>query len=183
MFHSTCTRRRRVDSRLLVVGSQTANLTPNLTPDPSFCHNLCCRYPNDQCEAIFDIYTSIDFQWYKKHLNAKCFDPCNRSLKFQESQRTPKSQFRECEFHPHISLKVGLRHLKQVTPNGWNACKVREGNMTMANPNYIVSLNASIITCDPYPSKIKRWWFCWKTSLGTNLQKKKPLIEHVCCYV
>ncbi len=40
--HSICTHRGRVDSRLLVVGSQTANLTL----DPSFCHNLCCRCPN-----------------------------------------------------------------------------------------------------------------------------------------
>jgi hypothetical protein len=47
-----------VDSRLLVVGSQTANLTPG----PSFAHNLGCRCPNDQCEAILDIYTSRPFQ-------------------------------------------------------------------------------------------------------------------------
>jgi hypothetical protein len=40
-----------VDSRLLVVGSQIASLTPG----PSFPHNLGCRCPNDQCEAIFDI--------------------------------------------------------------------------------------------------------------------------------
>jgi hypothetical protein len=50
------------------------------------------------------------FQWYKEHPNARCFDPCNRTLKFQESKRTPKSQFQECEFHPHTSLKVGLQH-------------------------------------------------------------------------
>jgi hypothetical protein len=47
-----------VDSRLLVVGSQTASLTP----DPSFAHNLGCRCPNGQCEAIFDIYASRPFQ-------------------------------------------------------------------------------------------------------------------------
>jgi hypothetical protein len=34
-----------------MVGSQTANLTP----DPSFAHNLGCRCPNGQCDAIFDI--------------------------------------------------------------------------------------------------------------------------------
>jgi hypothetical protein len=43
--------REEVDSRLLVVGSQTASLTPG----PSFAHNLGCRCPNGQCEAIFDI--------------------------------------------------------------------------------------------------------------------------------
>ncbi len=34
----------RVDSWLLVVGSQTANLTFG----PSFAHNLCCRCPNER---------------------------------------------------------------------------------------------------------------------------------------
>jgi hypothetical protein len=40
-----------VDSRLLGVESQTANLTP----DPSFAHNLCFRCPNGPSELIFDI--------------------------------------------------------------------------------------------------------------------------------
>ncbi len=104
---STYTRWGRVDSRLLVVESQIANLTPG----PSFSHNLCCRCPNDSCEAILDIYTSRPFQWYKKHFNARCFDPCNRFLSFWESQRTPNSHFRECEWRPHTSFKVGLRHI------------------------------------------------------------------------
>jgi len=46
--------RKEVDSWLLVVGSQTASLTP----DASFAHNLGCICPNGQCEAIFDIYAS-----------------------------------------------------------------------------------------------------------------------------
>ncbi len=50
--------REEVDSRLLVVGSQTASLTPG----PSFAHNLGCRCPNGQCKAIFDIYASRPFQ-------------------------------------------------------------------------------------------------------------------------
>ncbi len=50
--------REEFDSQLLVVGSQTANLTPG----PSFAHNLGCRCPNDQYEAILDIYTSRPFQ-------------------------------------------------------------------------------------------------------------------------
>ncbi len=105
MSYFTCAPRGRVDSRLLVVGSQTASLTPSL----SFCHNLCCRCPNGSCEAIFDIYTSIAFQWHKERFKARCFNPCNRTLKFQESRRTPKSPFRECECHLHILPKVGLR--------------------------------------------------------------------------
>jgi hypothetical protein len=105
--HSTCMYRNRVDSRLLVVRSQTVSLTP----DPSFGHNLCFRCPNGSCEAILDIYTWRPFQRHKERLNARCFDPCNRALNFQESRRTPKSHFRECEWQPHNSLKVGLWHL------------------------------------------------------------------------
>jgi hypothetical protein len=64
--HFTCTHRNRVDSWLLVVGSQTASLTPG----PSFDHNLCCRCPNGSCEAILDIYNSRPFQRCKERLNA-----------------------------------------------------------------------------------------------------------------
>ncbi len=58
MLHSCCRCREEVDSRLLVVGSQTASLIP----DPSFAHNLSYRCPNGSCEAILDIYTSRLFQ-------------------------------------------------------------------------------------------------------------------------
>ncbi len=103
VLHFTCTHWDRVDSRLLVGGSQTASLTPG----PSFNHKLCCRCPNGSCKVILDIYTSRPFQRYKERLNARCFDPCNCALSFWESQRTPKSHFRECEWRPHTSLKVG----------------------------------------------------------------------------
>jgi hypothetical protein len=102
----TCTHRNQVNSRLLVVESQTASLTLG----PSFDHNLCCKCPNGSCEPILDIYTSRIYQQYKERLNARCFHPCNRALSFRESRRTPKSHFRECEWRPHTSLKVGLRH-------------------------------------------------------------------------
>jgi hypothetical protein len=75
---SCCRRREEVDSRLLVIGSQTASLTL----DPSFAHNLGCRCPNGSCEAILDIYTSRPFQWHKKHSTTKRFDPWNRALSF-----------------------------------------------------------------------------------------------------
>jgi len=103
--HSIYTHWGWVDSQLLMVWSQIASLTPGL----SFCHNLCCRCPNGSCEAIFDIYTSIAFQWHEESFKARCFDPCNWLLKFWESRRTPKSPFRECECHPHTLPKVGLR--------------------------------------------------------------------------
>jgi hypothetical protein len=106
VWHFTCTHQGRVDSRLLVVRSQIASLIL----DPSFDHNLCCRCQSGTCEAIFDIYTSRHFQWYKEHLKARCFDPCNRVLNFLESRRTPSSTFWECESHRHTCLKVGLWH-------------------------------------------------------------------------
>jgi hypothetical protein len=109
VLHSTCTHRDQVDSRLLVVGSQTANLTPG----PSFNHNLCYRCLNGSYKAILDIYTLKPFQQYKEHLNVRCFDPCTLVLSFHESRRSPKSHFQECEWRPHTSLKVGLRHEKE----------------------------------------------------------------------
>jgi hypothetical protein len=88
MWHVVCSQVNRVDSRLLVVGSQIANLTPGL----SFAHNLCFRCPNERCEPILDIYTSIAFQLYKELLKARRFDPCNCALKIWESFRDSNSQ-------------------------------------------------------------------------------------------
>jgi hypothetical protein len=67
MSHSVIGHWEEVDSRLLVVGSQTANLTPG----PSFAHNLGCRCPNDQCEAILDIYASRPFPMTLRTLHCK----------------------------------------------------------------------------------------------------------------
>jgi hypothetical protein len=88
MSHVACTQQNRVDSWLLMVESQIANLTPGL----SFAHNLCFRCPNEQYEPILDIYTSIAFQWYKELLEMKSFNPCNCALKIQESFRDSNSQ-------------------------------------------------------------------------------------------
>ncbi len=85
VLHATCTQGNWVDSQLLVVESQIANLTP----DPSFGHNLCFRYPNGSCELILDIYVSISFQWYIELFNPFGFDPCNCFLNIQESTETP----------------------------------------------------------------------------------------------
>jgi len=49
--HATCMQRNQVDSRLLMVESQTTNLTPSL----SFGHNLCFRCLNQWCEPILNI--------------------------------------------------------------------------------------------------------------------------------
>jgi hypothetical protein len=106
--HFTCTHQDRVDSWLLVIGSQTASLTPGL----SFDHNLCCRCLNGSCEVIFDAYSSRTFQWYREHFKSKCFNPCNQALKFWESWRIPSSHFWKCESHPHTCPKVGLWQTK-----------------------------------------------------------------------
>ncbi len=79
MSHVICTHGNRVDSWLLVVGNQIANLTP----DPSFGHNLCCRCSNGRCEPILDIYVPRAFQWYKKLPKPLSFDPCSCPLKIR----------------------------------------------------------------------------------------------------
>jgi hypothetical protein len=56
MSHSQIGCREEVDSQLLVV------FLVNLTPGPSFAHNLTCKCPNGQYKAIFDIYVSTPFQ-------------------------------------------------------------------------------------------------------------------------
>jgi hypothetical protein len=89
MWHATWTQENQVDSRLLVVGSQTAHLIhTHLIPDLSFDHNLCFRCLNGSCDPIQDIYVPRAFQWYKKCLNPMSFDPCIHSLKIRESTRT-----------------------------------------------------------------------------------------------
>jgi hypothetical protein len=85
MWHVVCSQVFRVDSRLLVVGSQNWRTPRSSTPGPSFGHNLCFRCPNKKCEPILDIYTSRAFHWYKERHKPLRFDPSNRSLKFRES--------------------------------------------------------------------------------------------------
>jgi hypothetical protein len=88
MWHVIYSQVNHVDSWLLVVESQIANLTPGL----SFAHNLCFRCSNEPCEPILDIYNSIAFQWYKELFEAKSFDPYNRALKIRESFWDSNSQ-------------------------------------------------------------------------------------------
>jgi hypothetical protein len=81
--------REEIDSRLFVVGSQIASLTPG----PSFAYNLGYICPNDQCEAIFDTYASRPFQWHQEHPNARCFGRCCWALNIRESRTTPNPHF------------------------------------------------------------------------------------------
>jgi hypothetical protein len=102
--HSQIGHQQRVDSQLLVVGSQTASLTPG----PSFAHNLGDRCPNAQCEGILGIYASRPFQWHEEHPNARCFGSCCRALNVRESRRTPNPQlFQVLGFTPTLG-QVGV---------------------------------------------------------------------------
>jgi hypothetical protein len=103
VLHSTWWHRIWVDSQLLVVGSQTVNLTPDL----SFAHNLGYKCPNGSWEAILDIYISRPFQRYKEQLNARCFDPYNRLLSFRESRKTPTPIFGSVSGDLTLPLKWG----------------------------------------------------------------------------
>jgi hypothetical protein len=77
MLHAISTHGNWVESWLLVITSQTANLTFDL----SFGHNLCFKCPNGRCEPILDIYVPRAFHWYKELLQPLNFDPYNRLLK------------------------------------------------------------------------------------------------------
>jgi hypothetical protein len=99
MLHSLRRRRKKVDSWLLVVGSQTGNLTPG----PSFAHNLGCRCPNGQCKAILDIYASRAFHWYKERTKVRRFDPLKSSSEF--------SGVREDSIFPLLGVWVAFSHL------------------------------------------------------------------------
>jgi len=102
MWHATYKQGKRVDSWLLVVGIQIANLTLNL----SVGHNFCFKCPNGSHEPILDIYISITFQWYKKLSNPMDFDPCNCYLKIRESIGTSS-----CKVKAHLGVwKFILSH-------------------------------------------------------------------------
>ncbi len=58
MLHTTYMRRNWGDSQILIIGNQIANLTPI----PSFGHNLCLKCLNESWKPILDIYVSKAFQ-------------------------------------------------------------------------------------------------------------------------
>ncbi len=102
MWHTTYTQIIRGDSRLLMVGNQTANLTPDI----SFGHNLCFKFPNESCEPILDIYVPRSFQWYKELFNPMGFGPFQESIRSPSGLQLPKWELtRECEgSFPHTLL-------------------------------------------------------------------------------
>jgi hypothetical protein len=153
MSHVLCSQVFRVDSRLLVVGSQIWQTPGNSTPDLSFGHNLCFRCPNEQCEPILDIYASRDFQWYKERHNPLRFDPCNRSLKFRESTGTPS---------PKVGVCLG---------------SVRVHSLTLSNTfshSLALSCTPGSMWCDSrasfrLDSRASSWLNSWASSLACTL--------------
>ncbi len=108
--HSQIGCREKVDSRLLVVGSQTASLTPG----PSFAHNLGYICPNDQCEAIFDIYASRPFEWHLKTPQCEMFCPLLSSSEHSGVPEDSNSRlFQMLGFTPTLGQSRG------ATKNVW----------------------------------------------------------------
>jgi hypothetical protein len=98
--HSPSAHRERVGSWLLVIGSQTASLTPA----PSFAHNLGCRCPNDQCEAISDIYKT--FPMTPRTPQGEVFCPLLSNSKHLGVPKDSKS--------PTLGVWVSSSHLAKV---------------------------------------------------------------------
>ncbi len=116
--HSRFGCREGIDSRLLVVGSQTASLTPG----PSFAHNLGCKCPNCQCEGSFDIYVSRPFPTTPRTPQCKVFCPLLSSSKHSGIPVDSKSQlFQVLGFTPTLGqVRVATRPVSQsanLTPN------------------------------------------------------------------
>jgi len=106
-----CMQVNQDDSQLLMVRSQIGSLTP----DPSFDHNLCFKYPNGTYKPILNIYVTRVFQWYKELFNLMSFDPYNFLLKIQESIRNPA---------PKVSVHLGVSGFipshSPTLPRAWN---------------------------------------------------------------
>jgi hypothetical protein len=106
--HSTCTHRDRINSWLLVVESQIANLTPDL----SFCYNLCYRCTNGSCKLIFNIYILITFQWYKKTSIRGVLTPVIKLWSFGSPGGVPSPNFRSVSFiFTHSQSRVATQLL------------------------------------------------------------------------
>jgi hypothetical protein len=98
-----------------MVGSQTVNLTPN----PSFSHNLCFKCPNRSSKPILDIYVLRAFRWYKELFKTLSFGPYNHLLKIWECTETPS---------PKVGIALGMwRFIPSQFPTFPGACSVTPG--------------------------------------------------------
>jgi hypothetical protein len=145
MSHLAYTQGNWVDSQLLMVRSQTANLTPGF----SFDQNLCFRCPNGQQKLILDIYSSIAFQWYKELFKFMGFDPCTCALKIWESIWESNSQ--------HGS-SLGSVRVHSYTL--FALPKARE--MTHKSPYWPATLQPLTLVASPR-LKLRHFWLGWQT--------------------
>jgi len=105
MSHTQIGRREEVDSRLLVVGSQTS---------PSFTHNLGYKCPNCQCEGI-SISTFQDLSNDTRNTSMRGVLCLSVELwTFGSPKRFPTPNFSKCWASPPHLAKVGLRHERHM---------------------------------------------------------------------
>jgi len=120
MSHATCTQGNWVDSRLLVVGGQIANLTPG----HSFGHNLCFKCSNGSCKPILEIYVFNSFPMVLKNPQSIGFWPLQLLFEHSKVHRDSNSQGGklpwECEgSFPHTffhfqAFSLGLQPCKPL---------------------------------------------------------------------
>jgi hypothetical protein len=111
MWHAPCMQGSQGDVQLLLIGSQIGNLTPN----PSFGHILCFKYPNGSCKLILCIYVPRAFPWYKEIVNPMDFDACNHSLKSQEFIKSPTPKMKV-----HLGVWSFIVSHSLTFPEAWN---------------------------------------------------------------
>jgi len=131
MSHTTCTQGNRVYFLLLLLGSQIGNLTPG----PSFGHNLCFKYSNEWCKPILDIYVSRAFQWYNFSSKPLSFDPYNHPLKIRESTGT-------------LSPKVGVALGVWGFIPSHSFAFLETCNMTLGLLSWLATLKALCLGCE-----------------------------------
>jgi len=132
MLHTIYTQGNQVNSRLLMVGSQTANLTF----DPCFSHNLCFKCPNSSCELILNNYILISFQWYKDFFNTLGFNPFDPSSNIWESTEilTPKVRVPLGVWRSNLSHSLTL---------------LRTCSMTLGLPSWLVTSQPLALVTSP----------------------------------
>jgi hypothetical protein len=57
----------------------------------------------------------------------------------------------------HNNQKACLEGLKHDTSNGCMACDVGDGRVKRSNPILQAVFTTSIVTCEPWPSRISKW--------------------------
>ncbi len=112
-----------------MVGNKIGNLTPN----PSFGHNLCFKCPNGSCEPILDIYIRRAFNDIRKFSTQWALTPIIAFWKF----RTPSRLHRDSNSQNGSSLRsVGVHSLTLSYVPGSMTCDSRASFLahTFANP-------------------------------------------------